>query len=195
MEYKGTINGDSLYASPLAGCGYLPVAAFTVSDSTISVGQTVVYTDASTGDVTTWNWEFERGVPETFSGKTPPPVQYNAMGTYDVTLTVTNATGQSKKYKPGFIEVGPAGISNRSKPDFFRISPNPVKDNNAVISFNDNSEYRISVISSSGIPVLINVISSPQFLLECSGWAKGVYCIQITDTRSGRTDSKKLVVQ
>lgn len=49
----------------------------------------VHYTDLSTGNITSWNWSFEGGFPST-STEQNPTVTYNAEGTYDVSLTISD---------------------------------------------------------------------------------------------------------
>ncbi|MCB2208366.1 MAG: T9SS type A sorting domain-containing protein [Bacteroidetes bacterium] len=46
----------------------------------------------STGDVTSWEWTFEGGDPET-STEQNPTVTYNTVGSWDVTLTVNGDDG------------------------------------------------------------------------------------------------------
>jgi len=46
----------------------------------------------STGDVTSWEWTFEGGDPET-STEQNPTVSYNTVGNWDVTLTVNGDDG------------------------------------------------------------------------------------------------------
>ncbi len=70
-----------------------PVAQFSGTPLVIPVGSGVTYTDESLNDVATWNWFFEGGDPETFSGQTPPEIIYNESGYYDVTLSVYNEFG------------------------------------------------------------------------------------------------------
>jgi PKD repeat protein len=196
VEYQGkTPAGDSLFASPLAGCSYLPVANFLTSDSSIILGQTVLFTDASTGNIDTWFWEFERGVPETYNGQVPPPIQYNLMGTYDVTLTVSNNAGQSKKYKPGFIQVGPAGIPGISAGKCFSISPNPTVNGQFSILFSTPSSYEVKVFS--GLATLIEKQStdSRDILINVSGMAKGLYFVQVKDLKTGLIHTQKLIIQ
>ncbi len=70
----------------------LPVADFS---SNVSSGQTplaVQFTDKSTGNPTTWFWDFGDG---TSSNHKNPIHEYIADGTYKVTLTVSNAVGTS----------------------------------------------------------------------------------------------------
>jgi PKD repeat protein len=65
---------------------------------------TVTFTDTSTGQPATWTWDF--GDTTSATGKGPQTHQYNAQGTYNVTLTVTNANG-SNTSAPTVITVGP----------------------------------------------------------------------------------------
>ncbi len=70
----------------------VPVAAFTAS--TECLGFSTVFTNSSIGSITSYNWNFGDGSP---TGTTPNPTHlYPANGTYNVTLTVTNAFGCSK---------------------------------------------------------------------------------------------------
>jgi len=80
-------------------------ANFTASATTICKGSTVTYTDVSTGPPSTWTWSFPGGTPSTYVGQTPPAIAYNTAGTYDVSLTVTDATGTDTEMKSGFITV------------------------------------------------------------------------------------------
>ena len=67
-----------------------PLAAFTTADSTVSVGQDVTFTDASTGGATAWAWDFGDGGASAL----PNPVhQYLTPGLYTVSLIATNDCG------------------------------------------------------------------------------------------------------
>lgn len=195
VEYQGTTpEGDSLYASPLDGCSYLPVADFSVSDSTISVGQTVTFTDLSTGGVATWFWEFERGSPETFNGQNPPPVQYNVMGSYDVTLTVTNQTGQNKKYKPAFIQVGPVGVNNPELENHVRVYPAAVHDGEFTISCTGKEKMSVSVHNLTGSTVLKPTEFSGEVKISCGQWPSGIYLVKVRDNRSANLQTLKIII-
>jgi|GEM_PF-549336 len=69
-----------------------PTAGFSGSPTAIYVGGSVQFTDLSTNEPTSWTWAFEGGEPGT-SNNQNPSVAYNAAGTYDVTLSVSNASG------------------------------------------------------------------------------------------------------
>jgi PKD repeat protein len=70
-----------------------PVADFTISDATPNVGQQVTFTDTSTGEPTAWAWTFAGGTPDSANTQGPHSVSWVVAGTYDVTLTATNAAG------------------------------------------------------------------------------------------------------
>lgn len=98
--------GDTIWATPGAGCGVpAPVAEFIANNTAIQVGQTVTFTDLSTGNPTSWQWTFEGGSPATFNGQNPPAIIYNAAGTFDVSLTVTNEGGTDTETKVNYITV------------------------------------------------------------------------------------------
>lgn len=83
-----------------------PVSAdFTASQNSVCAGQSVTYTDASTGGATAWSWSFPGGTPSTSTAQNPT-VTYNTAGTYSVTLTATGGTGVDTEVKTDFIVVG-----------------------------------------------------------------------------------------
>lgn len=69
-----------------------PVASFSVSDNSISEGESVIFSDISENYPTSRLWIFEGGNPDTSTLKNPE-VTYNAAGSFDVTLIVTNNAG------------------------------------------------------------------------------------------------------
>ncbi|HRJ34782.1 MAG TPA: PKD domain-containing protein [Flavobacteriales bacterium] len=82
----------------------LPTADFTANRQSICVGQTVTFTDLTSGTPTAWNWSFAGGTPAT-STQQNPTVTYNTAGTYNVTLTATNANGTNSVTKTAYITV------------------------------------------------------------------------------------------
>jgi len=65
------------------------VAAFSAFDTTPVIGQSVQFTDASTGGATAWAWDFGDG---TTSSSQNPTHTYTDIGVFTVSLTVTSAT-------------------------------------------------------------------------------------------------------
>jgi PKD repeat protein len=94
-----------------------PVANFTASTTTPTLGQTVTFTDTSSGSPTGWAWTFGDGG----SINTGPTAShaYNTAGSYTVTLTVTSASGSSQVTKLNYIVVAAATCT---VPSFFGTS-------------------------------------------------------------------------
>lgn len=81
-----------------------PVAGFVASDTAIRAGETVAFTDDSVNAVS-WTWNFGDG---TTSNARNPMHTFASTGTFDVMLTVRNATGDQDSFGPVTIEVDPA---------------------------------------------------------------------------------------
>ncbi len=89
--------GNSLYLDNInivASGVASPVAAFTVSDSTPCAGDTVIFTDASTGNTTAYSWNFgNNATPQTATTAGPHQVVYSGSGNSLASLQVSNAGG------------------------------------------------------------------------------------------------------
>ena len=90
-----------------------PVASFTADTTSVTEGGSVSFTDNSSNSPTSWSWSFSGGTPATSTAQNPV-VAYNTQGTYDVTLTATNASGSDTEIKTAFITVNasPQVVSN-----------------------------------------------------------------------------------
>lgn len=87
-----------------------PVAQFSADNTTVTVGTDVQFTDQSTNGPTSWSWTFDGGTPSTSTGQNPV-VTYNTVGTYTVTLTVSNAQGSDTETGTNYITVQDTGSS------------------------------------------------------------------------------------
>ena len=83
-----------------------PVADFSGTPTSGTVPLTVVFTDLSTGAPTSWSWDFGDGGTSSVQN---PTYTYNSEGTYNVTLTATNANGSNALTLTGYITVSPDG--------------------------------------------------------------------------------------
>ncbi|MFA5407898.1 MAG: PKD domain-containing protein, partial [Bacilli bacterium] len=113
--YTVTLNASNAYGYDLSTQPDLitvltpPAAAFSANATVIPVGGTVLFTDASTGDITGWAWTFGDG--ETSTDQSPAHT-YAAAGTYTVTLNATNAYGSGTETKVAYIDVGPVPVAD-----------------------------------------------------------------------------------
>ena len=78
------------------------VAKFTASETNICAGNTVSFTDQSTGGSLTYQWSFEGGTPST-STLPNPLITYNNPGTFDVQLIVDNGNYDDTLLKVNYI--------------------------------------------------------------------------------------------
>ena len=100
--------GRGAWESDLASLGANPpVAEFTASQTTICAGGTVTFTDQSAFAPTSWAWTFTGGTPATSTAQNPT-ITYSTAGTYNVTLTATNANGNNSITKSAYIVVLPS---------------------------------------------------------------------------------------
>lgn len=81
-----------------------PVASFTANQSVVCVGQSVQFTNTSSGASNSYSWTFQGGNPST-SSEQNPLVSYNTPGTYEVVLSVSNPYGTDELIQPTFLEV------------------------------------------------------------------------------------------
>ncbi|MCB0395424.1 MAG: T9SS type A sorting domain-containing protein [Flavobacteriales bacterium] len=76
--------------------GSMPTADINVDNSSGWGSLTVQFTDNSTGNPDSWKWDFDDGT----SSNQQNPTHTFAQGTYNVSLTVTNANGKDTKVTP-----------------------------------------------------------------------------------------------
>lgn len=92
--WSGTQNisdGGNCCAAP-PGPPTPPVAEFSLSANAICAGECVNFTDQSTNAPTSWEWDFSPNQPNT-STLQNPTVCFDAPGTYQITLIVSNDDG------------------------------------------------------------------------------------------------------
>ena len=98
---QGRINNGCL---TVCASGVPPSAAFTADVQDGCVPLVVNFMDNSAGVPTNWSWSFPGGTPSSSTDQNPTVV-YNSMGTFDVTLSVTNNFGSDQITQTGFINV------------------------------------------------------------------------------------------
>ena len=85
-------------------CTPEPIAALSADKTTIEEGETVQFTDLSSGEPTSWLWEFQGGTPS-ISQNQNPTVNYANEGTYTVSLEVKNRGGANLVTMNNYITV------------------------------------------------------------------------------------------
>ncbi|MCD4791454.1 MAG: PKD domain-containing protein, partial [Bacteroidales bacterium] len=80
-------------------------ADFSADITNPCTGGSVTFTDLSFGTITSWNWSFPGGTPNSYNGQNPPLITYNTAGTYDVSLAISNGTDNDTETKTGYITI------------------------------------------------------------------------------------------
>ncbi len=80
-------------------------ADFSGTPTTVVVGNSVNFTDLSTGNPTSWNWSFGGGGTPNTSTLQNPTITYSSVGMYDVTLIVGDGSGFDTITKTNYINV------------------------------------------------------------------------------------------
>ncbi|MDD3739937.1 MAG: choice-of-anchor J domain-containing protein [Bacteroidales bacterium] len=117
---NGSTNADRLQPwldpdNTSTSCDYLDpnnvglVADFSGSPTSVTVGNSVTFTDLSSGGtITSRSWTFQGGTPST-STAASPTITYNTAGTYNVSLTVYTSTENASVTKNAYITVTDPG--------------------------------------------------------------------------------------
>ncbi len=109
----------------------VPVAAFTPSQTTICENDCINFVDNSTGNPTSWAWDFGNGMTSVVQN--PTNICYATAGVYVVMLTATNATGSSSTTQNITVNVCSGPPTSAFTPSRTNLCTNDC------ISFADNS--------------------------------------------------------
>ena len=101
-------------------------ANFTVSDTLVLLGDSIQFTDLSTGSPTNWLWDFGDGATDTTQY---PTHVYQTSGIFTVSLAVSNSSSSDTLIKQNYISVNPLALSeagqNMSGIQLYQNVPNP----------------------------------------------------------------------
>ncbi|MEI6435356.1 MAG: PKD domain-containing protein [Bacteroidota bacterium] len=156
-------------------------AGFSTNNTTICTSTGVTFSDGSSGPPTSWNWSFPGGTPSAFVGKTPPGIIYNAPGTYDVSLTVSDGITTDTETKTGYITVKDVIAG-------FTGAPTSLVIGNSV-TFTDNSSCSPATWEwtfPGGTPSSFNGQTPPAIFYN----TLGTFDVSLTVTKPGVTDTK-----
>jgi len=141
-----------------------PTAAFTVSDTVICQGDSVIFTNQSLLLDSTF-WRFSGGTPSISTGENPV-VYYNNPGVFDVRLLVFNPFGSDTIFKSQLITVVPSPTVNCTVTD---VTCNGANNGSIVLTvLNGTPPYTYSWSNGS--------TTMNQNLLQ-----PGVYCVTVLD--------------
>ncbi|RKZ19444.1 hypothetical protein DRQ50_02020 [bacterium] len=158
-----------------------PVASFDAAPAVITAGESVTFTDTSTGDPTAWAWDFGDGGSSSLQNQVHV---YGLSGTYTVRLIATSVCGSDTSTVVDVVTVNPP--------------PAPVADFEAssaggcaplLVAFNDLSTGAIDTwawdFGDGG--------TATEAATAHDYTVPGIYDVQLTVTGPGGSDSKTVV--
>ena len=126
--------GNSLYIDNInivAGGFAAPIAGINASSLNPCIGDTVVFTDNSTGTVTSYNWNFGSGAtPASATTAGPHNVVYSTIGQKAVTLQVSNPGGLNTTQQLLYLEDKPVAAFSAVNNDTLTVDFTDLSTNN-----------------------------------------------------------------
>lgn len=152
-----TNTGTAIIQNPLCS----PKADFTSVARTICAGNAINFADVSwNGRVASRTWTFNGGSPSS-STDSAPTVTYTAAGNYNVTLSVTNATGQNQITRSQIVVVQPSVAPTKTPfNEGFEGTTFPPAGSSLLPSITNKNFERTTVASATGSASIRAVINS-----------------------------------
>lgn len=166
-------------------------ANFIANKTTVCVGETVQFTDNSTGSPNTWAWQFAGGSPASATAQNPA-IQYNLPGTYNVVLTASNGSEQNTVGKLSFIRVEACtGFDINSIESGILVFPVPATN---FLNIQSKNDADFTVMSLSGQVLQSGAVLANQTLvLKTSSFAPGIYFLRTVS--SGTSSVSKIIIE
>jgi PKD repeat protein len=166
--------GNFIGEVSLGNNGNAPLSDF-IATNTFGTGPlTVSYSDAPSSAVENRFWSFPGGEPA-YSTEANPFVVYSEPGSYDVTLTVSNAYGTHQETKYDFVQVGTLPDA-----DIQVSSQNVTVDENVIFQGLSSTEVEEWEWIIEGANVQYHTVQNPVVVFE----QPGVYSVELTVTNA-----------
>ncbi|MBN2174604.1 MAG: PKD domain-containing protein [Bacteroidales bacterium] len=189
-DYSVTASGWAAYIS-CESVVLPPAAEFTADITTIDEGGSVMFTDLSTNEPTSWEWSFEGGTPE-ISYNQNPEVTYMTEGVYSVSLTVTNAAGSNSITKEDYITVNHITGIDENIQRQVNIYPNPARNE---ISFSSPINIqKVTILNMVGKRVYQDELNDSKGNLDISSLENGIYFLRL-ETNDGMINKKLQILK
>ncbi len=174
------------------------IPAFTADQLEVYPESNISFNDKSTGSPVSWTWEFEGAETTTYNTQNPADVYYPTKGTYDVTLTIEDASGNiSSTTKEDYIVVTENVNIPKLKENDIKVYPNPSQSKVYLELADINAtECDISVYDKSGKSIqkiTTAQLSGNKIEIDFSTHTQGLYLIEIQ--YKGQSITKKVTIR
>lgn len=162
---------------------YVPLVADFVADVTSGdVPLTVNFTDQSSGDISSWSWDFDGDGSED-SNTQNPSCEYTEEGTYTVSLTVRDGSGSVTETKNGYIQVNAVtAIGENDAGRSIKVYPNPSLGKFLIQMENNTYIERMEVHSYAGSRILEisgKAVSTNSVNIDLTDKPEGIYFLKL----------------
>ena len=156
-----------------------PVADFTVSRSSINVGESLDFLEVSSYQADSFEWIFEGADTRISFERNPVGIRYPVAGEYRVSLKVTNAYGSDSLGRECFITVRPFVLNKDiANPGFF-VYPIPAHN---ILMIRRQEEYKTEnyfIVNLKGQRIKEGSIGAGSTSLALDGLDPGIYVISL----------------
>lgn len=195
-ESNGTTNNKQLrpWLDPLntgvsshRGVSYndiLFIPEFIADTVHVPIGGTLIFNDLSIGNPSQWEWTFNGGNPASSTLQSPPPITYETIGEYDVSLTIKKGVIEETLFRENYIKVVP------------KIGPIPSNDIVTLyLGATPVSDVILTLYDESGRELEKHIIDTPTKYkhLYLSRYSAGYYFLKV-ETSNSITHHKIVII-
>gem|GEM_PF-3159345 len=168
-------------------------AGFIAGATEICKEESIVFTDQSEGNVTSWEWHFEGGDPET-SNEQNPTIYYETVGVFDVRLTISDGMNYNTLLMEDLITVNDCTGLDEKIQALVRIYPIPAKDVICIdFETRKSTSANLSIFNPQGRIVKQDIIEQGKSTMNIGGLNKGIYFVKIQNAELNNT--VKLIIE
>ncbi|MCO5257943.1 MAG: C25 family cysteine peptidase [Lentimicrobium sp.] len=168
-----------------------PVAEFSAATTTPAVNSSVIFNDLSENIPASWQWEFTPDdvsfINGTDAGSQNPEVLFTSLGSYTVSLTVTNAYGADTETKENYITVVnctycETSYSNLSDDFISNVQLNTINNASGSTSYSDFTSVSTELTPGETYPASVSVTVNGAWIQHCFIWIDWNNNCSFTDT-------------
>jgi PKD repeat protein len=162
-----------------------PVADFVASATSISLSETVTFTDLSTNTPTSWAWVITPATGWSFAGGTTassqnPQVTFTNPGLYTIELTATNTGGSDTETKTDYIDVVDDASVNENATEALTVYPNPTSGSFVIELGNSHlNGTTVTISDMTGRVIFSQVSTYEKMTVDLSAEPAGIYVVQV----------------
>lgn len=152
-------------------------ADFIAYNNDICENEYMLFQDRSLGDISSWEWTFEGGIPPT-SNEQNPMILFTNPGDFDVSLTIYNEDEESSITMEEIARVHHCTGTSNAIMESIHLSPNP-SNGSIHITFPNPGVYTLYVYDISGAMVYETIIAEGDQNIDLQHLKPGIYLTKV----------------